>query len=214
MIDRSWLATLTAMAIGCGDGASDPNAGVPGARVPSKSTSSDTSRSAEEGVMTVPVVFSGGHEYGRNDYGRPVVLMAAALGVTPEQFREAFSGVRPARGRGPTGEEQRKNKEALMRVLGPLGVTNERMDEVANYYRFRPQEGELWPTEEAEAYAEVKNGKLVRVVVTAAGSGYSSPPMVRVKGFAKAKLAARLKLSEELDENGGIAAVEIANEAD
>jgi hypothetical protein len=161
--------------------------------------------------MKAPIELTGGHEIGKNDFGRPVVLMAAALGVTPEQFREAFGSVRPARGRGPTAEEQRKNKEALMRVLAPLGVTNERIDEVANYYRFRPQDGELWPTEEAEAYAEVKDGKIVRVVVTAAGSGYSSPPMVRVEGYEKAKLTARLLLSEELEENGGLAAVDVVD---
>jgi hypothetical protein len=201
------LAVMIVMMIGCEEGGD-------AARTESNTTTSRSASAEGEGVMKAPVEFTGGHEIGKNDFGRPVVLMAAALGVTPEQFREAFSGVRPARGRGPTGEEQRKNKEALMRVLAPLGVTNERMDEVANYYRFRPEDGELWPTEEAEAYAEVKGGRIARVVVTAAGSGYSSPPTVRVKGFAKAKLAAKLKLSEELDENGGIAAVEIANEAD
>src|SRR5262249_31140434 len=72
---------------------------------------------------TVPVTFSGGHIIGRDDYGRPVVLMAAALGVKPEEFRTAFSRVQPARGRGPTRDEQERNKEALMKVLGPLGVT-------------------------------------------------------------------------------------------
>src|SRR6187401_3427110 len=101
----------------------------------------------------VPVTFSGGHDLGKNDYGRPCTLMAAALGVKPDEFRKAFSGVTPARGRGPTGAEARRNKEALMNVLAPLGVTNDRMDEVANYYRFRPQNGELWPTKDAHAEA-------------------------------------------------------------
>src|ERR1700760_4666414 len=108
----------------------------------------------------VAVTFTGGHELAKNDYGRPINLMAAALGVKPEEFRKAFSGVTPAKGRGPTGAEQRRNKEALMKVLGPLKVTNERMDEVANYYRFRPQKGELWPTKPAEAYAVVDGGDI------------------------------------------------------
>src|ERR1700761_9045826 len=82
----------------------------------------------------VPVTFTGGHELAKNDYGRPINLMAAGLGVKPEEFRKAFGGVTPARGRGPTGEEARRNKEALMKVLGPLKVTNDRMDEVADYY--------------------------------------------------------------------------------
>jgi len=67
----------------------------------------------------VPVTFSGGHDTDPKDHGRPVVLVAAGLGVKPEVFRKAFSGVTPARGRGPTGEEARRNKEALMKVLGP-----------------------------------------------------------------------------------------------
>jgi hypothetical protein len=71
------------------------------------------------------------------------VLIAAALGVKPEEFRQAFSGVTPAKGRGPTAEEARRNKDALMRVLGPLGVTNDRLDEASDYYRYRPQAGEL-----------------------------------------------------------------------
>ena len=92
-----------------------------------------TGRAAEK--REVPLVFSGGHEIGRNDFGRPVPLIAAALGVTPDQFREAFRGVTPAKGRGPTGAEAQKNKAVLMKVLGPLGVTNERLDEVSDYYR-------------------------------------------------------------------------------
>ena len=48
----------------------------------------------------IPVTFSGGHELNKNDYGRPINLMAAALGVKPDEFRKAFSGVTPARGRG------------------------------------------------------------------------------------------------------------------
>src|SRR6186713_372058 len=101
---------------------------------------------AEGAEMKIPIKFSGGYEIGKQDFGRPIVLIAAALKVKPEVFREAFSGVTPARGRGPTGEEARRNKEALMKVLGPYKITNERLDEVSNYYRYRPQKGELWPT--------------------------------------------------------------------
>ena len=103
----------------------------------------------------LPVTFSGGHETDPKDHGRPVVLVAAALGVKPDVFRKAFSGVTPARGRGPTGEEARRNKEALLKVLAPYKVTNERLDEVSDYYRYRPQKGELWPTTSAKAYAVV-----------------------------------------------------------
>lgn len=63
------------------------------------------SRAAE---TIVPVTFSGGHEIGKNDYGRPVALIAAALEVEPEVFREAFSGVTPCAvvdHRGPRPEK-------------------------------------------------------------------------------------------------------------
>ena len=98
-----------------------------------------------------------------------------------------------------------------MAVLGPHGVTNERMDEVADYYRFRPQEGELWPTREAEAYAEVEGGRIARIVVTEGGSGYSSPPTAMVKGFEGEKFEVRLRFSKTLEENGEVESVEKAD---
>src|SRR6185295_13684382 len=120
----------------------------------------------------IPVTFSGGHETDPQDHGRPVVLVAAGLGVKPEVFRKAFSGVTPARGRGPTREEARRNKEALMKVLRPYKVTTDRLDEVSNYYRYRPQEGELWNHAEAKAHAVVEGGKLIKIVIDEPGSGY------------------------------------------
>jgi hypothetical protein len=157
----------------------------------------------------VPVSFSGGHEIGKNDYGRPVVLIAAALQVKPEVFREAFSGVKPARGGKPSPEEARKNKTALMKVLAPHGVTNARLDEVSNYYRYRPQRGELWPTTPAKAHAIVEDGKIKQIVVTDPGSGYSSPPVVKVEGFPGAEVKVRLHLDKELKKNGAIASIQL-----
>src|SRR5437764_9745350 len=84
----------------------------------------------QAGGTKVPLTFAGGHEIGKSDYGRPVVLIAAALGVKPEVFREAFSGVTPAKGGKPSKELAQKNKAALMKVLAPHSVTNERLDEV------------------------------------------------------------------------------------
>ena len=40
--------------------------------------------------------FTGGYDTDPRDHGRPVVLVAAGLGVAPEVFREAFSHVHPA----------------------------------------------------------------------------------------------------------------------
>ncbi len=163
-------------------------------------------------LVGLPLAFSGGHDIGKQDYGRPITLMAAALAVRPDEFRQAFSEVRPAHGRGPTGAEARRNKEALMKVLKPLGVTNERMDEVANFYRFRPQNGELWPTNAAKAYAVVEDGKIKTIVVTEAGSGYSRPPKATVKGFEKVPLEVKIKFVTDLKKNGGIESVEMAHE--
>jgi hypothetical protein len=158
----------------------------------------------------VPVKFSGGHEIGPNDFGRPVALIAAALGVKPDVFRKAFSGVTPARGRGPSRDEAQKNKAALLKVLGPHGVTNDRLDEVSDFYRFRPQDGELWPTTAAKAHAVVDKGKIKRIVVTEPGAGYCSPPKATVPGYEKVKFNVNLGFGEDLETNGKIASVKIA----
>jgi hypothetical protein len=162
----------------------------------------------------VPLSFSGGHEIGKGDFGRPVYLIAGGLGVKPEQFRKAFSGVTPAKGRRPTREEERKNKAAMMEVLGPLGVTNERLDEVADYYRFRPQEGELWPTMPAKGYAVVEGGRVKKLVVTEPGSGYNTPPDVTVEGIKGVRLKATLSFGKDMTKNGGVTAVEQARSSD
>jgi hypothetical protein len=158
----------------------------------------------------VPLTISGGHETDPKDHGRPVVLVAGALGVKPEVFREAFSGVTPARDRPPTGEEARRNKEALMNVLKPYDVTNDRLDEVSNYYRYQPQKGELWTTTAAEGYAVIEDGKIKKIVVTKPGAGYSSPPKVTVKGFEKVPLVAKVEYVKDLKKNGAIKSIEIA----
>lgn len=158
----------------------------------------------------VPLTITGGHDIGPDDFGRPVYLIAGALGVKPEQFREAFKNVKPARGREPTGEEQRKNKEALMKVLRPLGVTNERLDEVANYYRFRPQEGERWPTKPAKGHAVVEDGKVKKLVITDPGAGYNTPPRVTIADMGDVRIRATLAFDKELKKNGGVASAELA----
>lgn len=152
--------------------------------------------------------FSGGHEIGPKDYGRPCVLIAAALGVKTEVFREAFSGVTPAKGRGPSGDEARRNKDALLKVLGPHGITNERIDEVSNFYRYRPQNRELWKHKEAKAHAIVENGNVTQVVVTDPGFGYSSPPKVTVTGLPDAELSVSLLFDKDFQKNGSIKAIQ------
>jgi hypothetical protein len=168
------------------------------------------SHAAEE---KVPVTFSGGHDVDRQDGGRPVVLIAAALGVKTEVFREAFSGVTPARGRGPTGEEARKNKAALMKVLQPHGVTNDRLDEVSDYYRYRPQRGELWTNKPAKAHAVVVDGKVKEIVVTDAGAGYSTSPKAMLQGIVGADLQVTLHFGKDLKTNCSISRIEVAKPA-
>ncbi len=157
----------------------------------------------------VPVIFSGGHETDPKDRGRPVVLIAAALGVKSEVFREAFSGVKPAKDGKPSKEEAERNKEALMKVLKPHGVTNERLDEVSDYYRYKPGKGNLWKTKAAKGYAVVEDGKVKRIVVTDSGSGYSSVPNVVVQGMEKISLKASIQFSKDFTKNGSISSVEV-----
>jgi hypothetical protein len=162
---------------------------------------------AKSDAKKMTVTFTGGHETDPQDKGRPVVLIASALGVKSEVFREAFSGVRPARDHAPTGDEQRRNKEVLMKVLQPHGITNERLDEVSNYYRYKPGKGNLWKTTSARAYALVEDGKVKQIVVTDSGSGYSSEPTASVEGLGNVKLKVEIQFTKEFKTNGGVTSI-------
>lgn len=158
-------------------------------------------------TQSVPIVFSGGHDTNRRDHGRPVVLIASALGVSTETFRKAFSGVHPAQGRGPTQEQAQRNKEALLSVLAPYGITNDRLDTVSNFYRYRPESGRLWRNRPAEGVAIIRNGKVVELRITNPGSGYSSPPAASVPGYALDSVEVKLKYTNQFETNGSISAV-------
>ncbi len=161
----------------------------------------------------VPVVFSGGHETDPRDRGRPVVLIAAALGVPSDVFREAFSHVRPApAGTAPDPRQVRDNKAALLDALGPYGITNERLDTVSDYYRYVRRRGKLWPTKPAAAYALVRDGRIVSFVVTNGGSGYSSPPTVTVRDFDGATAKVELSFSKQFTKNGSVASIKLVPE--
>ncbi len=161
------------------------------------------------GAAKVDLVFRGGHETDPRDHGRPVILIAAALGVPPDVFREAFSHVHPALpGAPPTGDRVRQNKHELMSRLAPYGVTDERLNEVSNYYRYRSWAGELWRHADAIGYALVKNGKVVSLTITNPGAGYTTPPAVSVPGVAlTVHPLAKLAFGTDLARNGSIAAV-------
>jgi len=129
------------------------------------------------------VVISGGYETDPRDNGRPIVLIASMLGVTPTVFREAFSHVQPAMaGTQPQEGQVRQNKAALLTALSPYGVTNDYLDTVSNYYRYNRSAGETWPQHSAVIEAVVSNGVVTGFNVIDAGSGYTSAPVITVVG--------------------------------
>jgi hypothetical protein len=163
-----------------------------------------------DGASKVDVTFSGGYETVGVDRGRPVILIASALNVPPEVFREAFSHVYPApAGQQPEEGQVRLNKQALMTALGPYGVTDDRLNEVSNYYRYNRSKGEMWRNSPAKAYATVVNGVVTGITITDPGSGYSSPPMVTVAGLLNANLTASLSFGTDFDKNGSIKEIKI-----
>jgi hypothetical protein len=163
-----------------------------------------------QGVTRVPIVFSGGHETDPQDRGRPVVLVAAGLGVPPEVFREAFKQVRPApAGTKPSREQERQNKTVLLKALGKYGVTNERLDTVSDYYRYVPGRGRLWTVTPAVAQALLRDGTVIGYEVVDGGSGYSSPPEVAVPNVKHAPAKVELSFGKNLEKNGSIAAITI-----
>ncbi len=162
-------------------------------------------------VTRVPVVFSGGHETEGVDHGRPVVLIAAALGVAPEVFREAFSHVHPAGpgSGGPTDAEARQNKAALMGALGKYGITDERLNAVSNFYRYPPGRGNLWKNKPATANALVKNGVVIGYEITDGGAGYSTPPSVSVPDVKGATAKVEIAFGKEMEKNGAVSAITV-----
>ena len=166
---------------------------------------------APNGETKVDLTFSGGHDTAGEDRGRPIVLIAAALNVPDQVFRHAFKGVHPAgpNSGGPTDAEARANKQALMDVLSPYGVTDERLNEVSNYYRYRRSAGELWRNTPAKAVATVRDGLVTSVTITDAGSGYSSPPTISIAGMTVSNLTAKLSFGTDFPTNGSIKEIKI-----
>jgi hypothetical protein len=162
----------------------------------------------------VPTKISGGHETDPRDRGRPVVLVAAGLGVPEQVFREAFSHVKPApAGEAPDPAQVQANKRALLDALGKYGVTNDRLDEVSNRYRYRPGDGNLWKHEDATIKAAITEGKVTGFVIENAGAGYTTPPEVSVPGFADVKVKVTLAFGKDLETNGSIKSVELVGAA-
>lgn len=175
---------------------------------PPSSGNLTTVTTTEDG--TVSVTISGGYETDPQDHGRPVVLIAAALGVPTEVFREAFSGVTPAglSSGGPSVDEAQHNKAALMKVLAPYGIINDRLDEVSNYYRYNGQQSRTWQITPATATAIVQNGVVTGIAITNPGSGYSSAPTITIKGPSGTTTAiATVSYSTDFATNGSISSI-------
>ena len=166
---------------------------------------------APTGSTRVSVTFVGGYDTDPRDHGRPVALVAGALGVPPEVFRAAFTRVHPAPagGGGPSEAQARDNKRVLMDALAPYGITNERLDAVSNQYRYARSRGERWPTRPTAAYATVENGRVTGFVVTDGGCGYNSPPTVAVPGANRVSGVVRLAFGPDFEKNGSVAAISL-----
>ena len=164
-----------------------------------------------DGSMKIRCQVIGGHDTNPVDRGRPVVLIAAALNVTTEIFREAFSRVQPApAGSFPSSNRVHQNKQVLLSALAKHGVSNERLDEVSDYYRYNPSGGGLWPTEDAVIYAIVKDNAVVRFEIEQQGAGYSSTPRLEVPSLATPSIKVQLSFGAQLEKNGSIESVELA----
>ena len=162
-------------------------------------------------VTRVAVIFSGGHDTEGVDHGRPVTLIAAALDVKPEIFREAFSHVHPAGpgSGGPSDAEARQNKAALMNALGKFGITNDRLNQVSNFYRYASWNGGIWKNTPASANALVKNGAVIGYEITNGGAGYTTPPAVSTPNVKSAAPKVELSFSKNMENNGSVSAITI-----
>jgi hypothetical protein len=164
------------------------------------------------GETVAPVTFIGGHETDPRDGGRPVVLIAAALNVPSDVFRKAFSGVTPAAGgEEPQPEQVRRNKQALLKVLGPYGITNDQLDTVSNYYRYSGSRGQMWRNTPATATATVRDGTVVAITITNPGSGYSSVPTISVPGAREFHAETTLAFETDFKKNGSIARITVGD---
>jgi hypothetical protein len=180
-------------------------------RMAKSSPAAPTPATTQADGQHVPLSFEGGYDTDPRDRGRPVVLVGNALGVTPEVFRDAFSGVHPAgpNSGGPSDAEARANKKVLMDKLAPYGVTDQRLNEVSNYYRYRRNNGELWKHRPAAGYAVVQDGAVKSVTITDAGAGYTTPPTATIASAPGATFTVTLSFGTDLKTNGSIKSVTI-----
>jgi hypothetical protein len=97
-----------------------------------------------------------------------------------------------------------------MSALGKHGITNDRLDEVSNFYRYPPGRGGLWRNKPAVANALVKDGVVIGYEVVDGGAGYSSTPTVTVPGFKIENVKVTLSYGKDLEKNGSVSTIAIA----
>lgn len=164
---------------------------------------------ATESAGTVQI--RGGYETDPRDHGRPVVLIAAALGVEDQVFRDAFSRVTPARDGHPSPALAQRNKQVLMDALSRHGITNDRLDEVSNFYRYQPQRGDVWRHQPARVTAVFDNGKVTGFKIVDAGYGYTTPPRISLAGYGSVRVEAELGFSQDFRKNGRLVGVKVVD---
>ena len=163
-------------------------------------------------TQTAEVQFTGGYETNSEDNGRPVILIASALGVPPDVFRDAFSKVKPApAGVKPDPEQVKRNKETLLTVLGPYGITNDTLDKVSDYYRYSDAKGEVWKRRPAKAVAIIADDKITGFKITDGGNGYTSTPQVSVPGY-NIKVNATVSFSKDFEKNGSVTELKVVEQ--
>ncbi|RTE09988.1 hypothetical protein [Paenibacillus whitsoniae] len=96
----------------------------------------------------------------------------------------------------------------MLRVLAPYGITNDRLDEVSNFYRYNGRDGALWQHTLATATPIVTDGKVTGATITNPGSGYTSAPTVTITGpdgtvTAKASVA----YTQDFTTNGSLTTI-------
>ena len=150
------------------------------------------------------VIIEWGYETNPIDKWRPVILIGSALGVWEEIFREAFSKVTPK----PNSSQVHINKQILLNALGPYGITNNRLDEVSNYYRYQPQGGNLWKHTKAKVKAIITENEVTGFEILKAGNGYTVAPTITVPGYS-ISTEVILQFSQNFQTNGSIKEIKI-----
>jgi hypothetical protein len=154
---------------------------------------------------SITMTITDGHDTDESDGGRPTILIAAALEVTQEQFQYAFSFVTPEDQGHLDDETAEANKAELLSRLEEYGVTNDRLDEVTDYYRYAPEDP-LWDVIPAEIEVTIIDDEVVEIEIIEAGAGYSSEPTLSVPGY-DFTFTVEIEYGTDLRTNGNISSV-------